>query len=444
MASSFQKRVLRGPKSAASAAEAEFDNGASACQDFFPKFFRRESAGAAGRARAITLPPMSTLGDLIGNDTVFPVLAERDYFNHAGISPAPRPTADAIRGYADHFQRHSGVGYDFAGTVEGFRSIAAHVIGADADEVAITHHTSEGVSQVALGLAWEPGDRVVTTGAEYPANLYPWMSVAARFGVELVVVPEETDDRGVVRVRHEAILEACDHPRTKLLAVSHVQWGSGQRMDAARLGAFCRERGILFSLDAIQSMGVAEVDVRAMHVDFLQAGAHKWMLGALGAGILFVRRELQDRLTPASVGWHNFVNPMQWEDIDFTLQNTARRFEPGSPPLVSCAATRAGLEMLDGAGMAGVAARVATLCDRFADALPGAGYRVVTPRGGDDLTAGAVCFVPTDGDPKAVFETLSRGHRTELASRCGRVRFSPHFYNTEEQVDRLVERLRTL
>ena len=387
---------------------------------------------------------MPALDDLIGNETVFPVLAERDYFNHAGIAPTPRPVADVIRHYADHFQQHSFVGYDFTGNVEGFRSIAAKVIGADADEVAVTHHTSEGISQVALGLAWETGDRIVTTAAEYPANLYPWMSVAERFGAELVVVPEETDDRGAARVRHEAILEACDHPRTKLLAVSHVQWGSGQRMDAAALGAFCRERGILFSLDAIQSMGVAEVDVRAMGVDFLQAGAHKWMLGALGAGVLYVRRELQDRLTPTAVGWHNFVNPMQWEDVDFTLQTTARRFEPGSPPLVSCAATRAGLELLDGVGIGRVAARVVTLCDRLADALPAAGYEVVTPRGDGDLTAGAVCFVPKDGDARAVFETLGKAHATELAYRCGRVRFSPHFYNTEQQVDRLIERLRNL
>ena len=390
---------------------------------------------------------MTAIGDLIGNESVFPVLAERDYFNHAGISPTPRPTADAIREYADHFSRHSAVGYDFAGHVEGFRNAAASVINADADEVAITHHTSEGIGQVAFGLDWQPGDRVVTTAAEYPSNLYPWMAVAERFGVELVVVPEETDDAGQVRVRHDALLEACDHPRTKLLAVSHVQWGSGQRMDVARLGAFCRDKGILFSVDAIQSFGVMPVDVKAMHIDFLQAGAHKWMLGALGAGVLFVRRELWDALTPTSMGWHSVVNPMQWEEIDFTLQNDAKRFEPGSPPLVSCAATRAGLTLLHGVGIENVARRVASFCDRFADALPAAGYRVVTPIGdsqSDDLRGAAVCFVPKDGEPKVVYERMAKDHNTELASRCGRVRFSPHFYNTDKQVDRLVERLSSL
>ena len=390
---------------------------------------------------------MSEIGDLIGNERAFPVLANRDYFNHAGMSPPPRAVADVIRGWADQFSANAYLGYDFVAGVEGLRNVAARVIGADPAEVALTHNTSEGVSQVALGLTWEKGDRVVTTAAEYPANLYPWMAVAERFGVELVVVPEETDDRGVARVRHEAILAACDHPRTRLLAVSHVQWGSGQRMDVERLGAFCRGRGVLFSVDVIQSMGVVPVDVRGMHADFAQAGAHKWMLGILGAGVLYVRREVMDRLTPTTVGWHNVVEPMKWEEVDFTLAGDAKRFEAGSPPLVSCEATARGLTMLEEVGVAAVFERVSALCDRLADALPSIGYRVVTPYGdseSDDLRGGAVCFVPVDGDPKRVFETLSKEHATELASRCGRIRFSPHFYNTEPQVDRLIERLRAL
>ena len=386
------------------------------------------------------------LHPLVGDDRAFPVLAERDYFNHAGVSPMPRRVADAVRRFTGHFEQHAFVDYDIMGTLDGLRNVFAKTINADADEIAVTHHTSEAVSQVALGLAWEKGDRVVTTDAEYPANLYPWMAVAERFGVELVRVPEEIDDRGVARVRHDAILEACDHPRTKLLAVSHVQWGSGQRMDIVRLGDFCRQRGILFSVDAIQSFGVVPIDVRAAKVDFLQAGAHKWMLGTMGAGVLFVRREHIDDLTPTTVGWANVVNPLRWEEIDFTLQKGASRFEAGSPPLVSCEATREGLTLLHEVGIGDVHQRVEALCDRFADALPTAGCRVASPPDsgdGDDLRGGFVCFVPRDGDPKSLYETLSKQHKTELAFRCGRVRFSPHFYNTDEQVDRLIERLRS-
>ena len=290
------------------------------------------------------------LSDLVGNEDLFPVLAKRDYFNHAGVSPMPRAVGDAVRLFLDHFQTDAIIGFDFPKPLDTLRRAAADVINASSDEIAIVSNTSEAVSLVALGIELRPGDRVVINDGEYPANVYPWHEACRRVGAELVSVPEVTSDDGHTLVREDDLIAACDHPKTKLLAVSHVQWGTGQRMDAKRLGTFCRGRGILFSLDAIQSMGVVPIDVEAMKVDFLQAGGHKWMLGTMGAGVLYVRQGLLDTLRPATVGWGSVVEPFKWEQIDYTLRPTAHRYEYGSPafaPIVAvvaacrCSATSA-------------------------------------------------------------------------------------------------------
>ena len=385
------------------------------------------------------------LGDLVGNADVFPVLSHRDYFNHAGVSPMPRPVADAVRRFLAHFQDHAFIGYDIPAPGDKLRRLAATLIRSDPDEIGIVTNTSEAISHIALGIPLEAGDRVVISDAEYPANVYPWQEACRRSGAELVTVPETTRDDGVAVVEEAALLEACSHPKTKVLAVSHVQWGSGQRMDLNRLGTFCRDNDILFSVDAIQSLGVVPIDVRRDHIDFLQAGGHKWMLGTMGAAPLFVRKERLEMLRPVTVGWGSVVEPLKWEEIDYTLQDTPRRFEVGSPGLAAIEAVSAGLELLENAGISEVHARVKSLGDRFVDGVTGAGYRVVTRRDRSDAETcgGAICFLPPGGEDqtKHVYHAMAKDHDTELASRCGRLRFSPHFYNTEEQVDRCVERL---
>lgn len=383
------------------------------------------------------------MDELVGNVDAFPVLAKRDYFNHAGVSPMPRAVTDAVRGFLQHFEEDAFVGFDFTGPMDKLRHAAAGIIKASADDIAIVSHTSDAISLVALGLDLKPGDRVVINDGEYPANVYPWTEACNRSGATLVSVPETTTDAGEVIVREEDLLDACDDPRTKILAVSHVQWGTGQRMDIERLGAFCRERGILFSVDAIQSFGVVPNDVDKANIDFLQAGGHKWMLGTMGAGVLYVRREKIEMLHPAAVGWGSVVNPFAWEEIDYTLRPTAHRYETGSPAFAPIIAVGTGLSMLHELGIDAIHDRVTSLGDRFAAGIVEAGCTIVSPRGSTEQKSGSVCFTPP-GDAeaaKSLYETLSKEHATELASRCGRVRFAPHFYNTEDQVDRAVERV---
>ena len=382
---------------------------------------------------------MNPLETLVGNAEAFPVLARRDFFNHAGVAPIPRVAADAIRRYAQQAESDVYLDSGWYREVEKTRATASRLINAAPDEVALVKNTGEGLSIVARGIDWQRGDRIVTTAVEYPSNIYPWMELRETRGVELVMVPETDAPDGARVVDESAVLEAATHPRTRLVTLSHVQYASGQRMDVARVGRFCRERGILFCVDAIQSLGVLPVDVQSMNIDFLAADGHKWMLGPEGAGLFFIRRDLMARVRPLSVGWMNVVNARDFGHYDYTLRPDSRRYECGSWNVAGFLGLGASLALLESVGIDRIFARVRGLGDRLVSGLRGKGWRIVSSRA-DRQVSGSVVFVSDRVDHREVFESL-REKRIEIALREGRLRASPHFYNTEDQVDRLIESL---
>jgi selenocysteine lyase/cysteine desulfurase len=383
---------------------------------------------------------MPDLQRYIGNVDEFPVLRTWSFFNHAGVAPLPRVAADAMKKYADEAAGGAYMQTTWYPDLEQFRAVAAKLINADADEIAFVKNTSEGINIVARGLDWRPGDRIVTTGVEYPANIYPWMEVARSHGAELVMVPEETGPRGIAHVPVERILGEAAHPRTKLVSLSHVEFASGQRHDIAAIGAYCRENGRLFNVDAIQSLGVVPVDVKGMNIDYLAADGHKWLLGPEGAGIFYCRRELFASTRPLVLGALSVINPTEYGTYDYTLQSTATRFESGCYNVGGLLALRASIELLLSIGIENIAGRLKQLTDRLIGGLAAKGYRVISPRDGD-AWSGIVSFVSVAHDQAALLRTLRREHRIELALREGRLRCSAHFYNTDQQIDRLLELL---
>jgi selenocysteine lyase/cysteine desulfurase len=382
----------------------------------------------------------SNLANLIGNSEAFPVLREWDFFNHAGVAPIPRASADALRRYADQAESIAYIGAGWHRDIEKLRETAALLINAHRDEIAFVKNTSEGLATVAFGLDWQRGDRIVTTAVEYPANIYPWMELANRFGVKLVMVPEESDASGRRRVRLERILEETNHPRTRMVSLSHVEFASGQRHDLAAVGRVCREQGKLFCVDAIQTVGAIPVDVRAMNIDYLSADGHKWLLGPEGAGILYCRRELLPKTRPLIVGWMNVVDADNYGHYDYTLKPDAGRFEGGSHTVPGLLGLKASAELLQSVGIAAISNQIKALTDRLIAGLVRKGYQIISPRGEGEWS-GIVSFIAPGRDHQEIFRMLRREHKTEIAVREGRLRCSPHFYNTEEQMDRLVERL---
>jgi cysteine desulfurase / selenocysteine lyase len=383
---------------------------------------------------------MNAIKDFIGNVDLFPILRNWAFFNHAGVSPLPRIAANAMQAYLVQAQSAGYLSASWYQDIEKLRLDSAALLNAHRDEIAFVKNTSEGISIVANGIDWQYGDRIITTNVEYPANIYPWMEVARSRGAKLVLVEEEDGLDGTRHVPMENILMAASEPRTRLITLSGVEFASGQRHDLARIGQFCAERKILFCVDAIQSLGILPIDVRAMHIDYLSADGHKWLLGPEGAGIFYCRRELIDHTRPLMVGWMNVTDALNYGTYDYTLRPDAGRFECGSHNVPGLLALKASLQMLQFIGIPQISRRIKLLGDQLISGLKSKGYRIVSPRTGDQWS-GIVSFVSPTLNHEKIFQDLRKDHHIEIALRERRLRCSPHFYNTEEEIQRLIKAL---
>jgi cysteine desulfurase / selenocysteine lyase len=381
---------------------------------------------------------MRDIESLIGNRDEFPILREWNFFNHAGVTAIAKCGADALRAYAAQAESAAYVGAGWYAQLDELRAMTAKLINAHEDEIALVKNTSEGIATVARGVKWNAGDRIVTASVEYPANVYPWMDVARRENVELVMVAEESDTQGRRFVPIDKILQAAEHPRTRMIALSHVEFASGQRLDVARIGKFCRERGVLFCLDAIQTLGIIPVDVVAMDVDYLSADGHKWLLGPEGAGVFYIRRELLESTHPPEIGWNNVVHAQDFGSYNFTFRADAQRYESGTPNVPGFLALHASMQMLMDIGVENISRRIKKLTDQLADGVEAKGYQLISPREGE-MWSGSVVFVSPTHDHAAVVAKLRKEHKTEVALREGRIRCSPHIYNTEAQIARFID-----
>lgn len=383
---------------------------------------------------------MAQLSHFVGNEDEFPILKKWRFLNHAAVTAIPRRVAQAMRQYVDEAQNASYIGANWYSQIENLRESAGRLINAHRDEIAFIKNTGEGLSIVANAIDWKSGDRIVTTNVEYPANIYPWMDVARRYGTELVLVPEETNAQGRRHVPLDKILHEVDHVRTRLVTISHVEFASGQRHDLANLGQFCRQRGKLLCIDGIQSVGAVPVDVVAMNIDYLSADGHKWLLSPEAAGIFYCRRELLARTRPLTIGWMNIVNAMDFGTYDYTLKGDARRFECGSLNVAGLLGLKAAVELLLEVGIDVVAARLKQLGDRLIAGLIERHYPIISPRDNESWS-GIISFTAPHLDAEQLVKTLRNEHHTEITRRVGRLRASPHFYNTEQQIDDLLELL---
>ena len=365
----------------------------------------------------------------------FPVTRELIYFNHAGVAPISSRVEDALARYAAEASRRGAFDYDafYDAEIERVRSRAAALIGAAADEVAFVKNTTEGLGLVAAGLDWRRGDRVVTCDLEYPSNVYPWWSLASR-GVETVMLASREG-----RLPAERLEEALRDPRARLLALSSVEYGNGLRFDLERVGGLCRERGVLFCVDAIQSLGCLPIDVESCGIDFLAADGHKWLLSVEGCGVFYCARHLVPQLTPRVVGWRSVVDERNYDEYHLDLKPGAGRFEEGTPNTPGIFALGAAIDLLLELGVPAIAERVLALTARLADDLSARGAEIVSPRG-DAERSGIVAFRMPEEEPEETVARL-RERGIFVVARRGAVRASPHFYNDQAELDRLLDAL---
>ena len=318
--------------------------------------------------------------------------------------------------------------------IESVRHAAARLIGASPREIAFLKNTSEGISLVAEGFPWCGGDNVVIVADDYPANIYPWMHLKGRgVTVRTIVVTN-----GGVSV--EDIAEAVDE-RTRLISINHVHFATGFRADLASIGCFCQAHGIELFVDAIQGLGVFPIDVKAMKIDYLCANSQKWLLAPQGAAVFYIDETNIEKIRPISVGWKSVVDPHNYSRIDFRLREDAARFECGSFVIPSIVALGGSLSLLQEIGISVIQDRVEDTTNYLVQKLQDMGTNVTSVRDGESWS-GIVTFELPNIDSNLVV-THCRDRQVVISCRGDRIRVSPHFYNTCDDIDRLIAVLRT-
>ncbi|MGD8378760.1 MAG: aminotransferase class V-fold PLP-dependent enzyme [Gammaproteobacteria bacterium] len=366
----------------------------------------------------------------------FPLREGLIHLNHAAVGPWPRRTADAVIQLAEENCRRSSE--DFLGwlrVVTRLRERVARLINASGpDDIALVKNTSEGLSFVANGLEWRRGDNIVSIREEFISNRIVWEALGPQ-GVELRAVGADAGS-----ALAERLCEACDK-RTRLMAISSVQFGDGLRVDLDRLSAFCRDQGILLCVDAIQSLGALRHDVRAVPVDFLIAGSHKWLLSPEGVGIFYCSPAMREQLRVSEYGWHMVEAVADFDRRDWEPAHSARRFECGSPNRLGLHGLEASLSLFEEVGPERIEQRVLSAADRLRTGLERVdGVRVIS-NAAPACRSGIVTFRCSGHDRVDVARALAR-RGVLCAARGGGVRFAPHFHLREAQLDQAVEHLR--
>ncbi len=382
-----------------------------------------------------------TLTDLLQNEDLrrheFPVVTRAVYLAHAGVCPLPRRVAEAVAAAARDGamgDQETAVPRDF---IPQTRALAARLLGATPEEIALVGPTSLALSLVANGLSFRRRANVLVYFDDYPSNVYPWMSLAER-GVEVRFL--NLHRLGVIRPVD--VLGQVDED-TALVALASCHFIAGWRPDLARIGTALRERGILFCVDGIQTLGA--FPTLAAHADIIAADAHKWLLGPCAAGILYVRREVQEQLQPSVFGWHNLRCPNFVAQEELKFRPDARRYEAGSANLLGLAGLKAALELALELGVDAIAAELLRKRTRLVAALREKGYEVLCADTPPENAGGIVSFHRPGTDMGGLHARLAaEGIITSLrADRAGTryLRFSPHYYNTDAELDRALARL---
>jgi cysteine desulfurase / selenocysteine lyase len=380
-----------------------------------------------------------TVQEILSNEELrrreFPVVQNKIFLAHAGDCPLPQRVAQAVSDYA-----HASASYDqealiYPRALEDGRKLAAQLLNCQSEEIALVGPTSLALSLFASGLKFRKGDNIFIYHDDYPSNVYPWMALSER-GVEVRLL----NVRGLGVIRPLDVIGQVDE-NTRLVALASCHFVSGYRLDHVNIGQALRERGILFCLDAIQTLGAFPTTVE--QVDFLAADAHKWLLGPCGAGVMYVRKEIQERLNPPVYGWHNVRCPNYVAQEQITYRSGAKKYEAGTTNLLGLVGLNAAMTMLLELGVDNIARELWRKRAWLVPALQAKGYSVLNAEIPPLNVSGIVTFFKAGIDLSPLHQKLLEANIiTSLRmDRAGQryIRLSPHFYNTDAELQRVVE-----
>lgn len=357
----------------------------------------------------------------------FPVTKKYVFFNNAGVAPVSLPALKKIKAVADDICK---IGYVklkvLYNGVSRAREEAAKLINASSDEIAFVKNTSHGLSLVAGGMDWRNGDEVIITDQEFPANVYPWLNLKKQ-GVKVVTLRSKKG-RLLLNDFKNAVT-----PKTKLISVSSVEYATGFRNDLEAIGSLCRKNGILFCVDAIQSLGAVPMDVKKYKIDFLAADGHKWLVAPEGIGIFYCCRSMLQKLKLILLGWNTVCNASDYHKINFRLKYNAERFEEGSHNLIGIHALGASIRLLRSIGIERIDQWNLHLTDLLVEGLKGRGYQVLSSILPEDRSA-IISFTTGSKSKDRVLFNYSIKNKIILSLRGDGIRLSPHLYNTPAEI----------
>jgi len=372
------------------------------------------------------------------NDTLralFPVTERAIYLNHAAVSAPPTPTINAIQSQLADVSENGSVNFRrWLAVRESTRQLVAGMMSARPEQVAFVRNTSDGLSTVANGLDWRAGDNLVTFRHEFPSNLYPWLRVRDALGVE-VRVCEERDGR----VDTDELVRLIDD-RTRIVAISQIQYASGFRADLERIGRVARAHDALLVADVIQALGVVPIDVQAELVDVAAGACHKWLLTPEGVGFLYLSARARERIQPTLVGWTSVPNPDDYGNCEQGWNQGTLAWETGTGPVALIHGLEASLNLLNDVGVGRIQAYLETLTDHLCEQLRNTDYQVVSSRLAGEKSQ-IVCIRNSAGLSSMDLYAHLKKRNIITAPRGDRLRISPHFYNTTEEIDELVNAL---
>ena len=364
----------------------------------------------------------------------FPICARKTYCAHAADAPLPRRVAQAMRDAIEDASTNEKQFDKAISFIAETRQLVANFLGTETEEISLTGPTSSGLNAVARGLEWKAGDEVVCYLDDYPADVYPWLNLE-RSGVKPVLL--QTARLGEITPQ---IVERALTKRTRLVALASAHNISGYRIDLEAIGALCAERGVLFSLDAIQTLGAFPIPLK--HVDFLSAGAQKWMLGPSGAGILFVKNSRRELLRPMIIGGWNVESPDFIAQREIKYAEGGRKFEPGGYNNVPIAGMQGGIALLAEVGLPKISERILSLVATLKNKLVSADLEFLSPN--EESGRSSFLTFRSRGVASEKLGEILAGNDIVVSVRVDRaarswLRVSPHFYNTVAEMERIAE-----
>ena len=366
---------------------------------------------------------------------LFPITERSIYLNHAAVSPPPLTAIRAVEAQLKDVHENGSTNFrNWLAVKEEARQLLANLLGARPAQVAFVRNTSDALSTVANGFNWRTGDNIVTFSREFPSNIYPWLRVRDAFGVE-VRMCEERDGR----IDFPRLSSLVDH-NTRIVAISHVQYASGFRMDLERLGRIARQHDALFVVDVIQALGVVPTDVEAEFIDVAAGAGHKWLLSPEGVGYLYLSDRARERIEPTLVGWVSVPNPDDYFNFEQGWNRGALAWETGTGPSALIHGFKASLDLLTRFGVHKTAQYLEELTDDLCERLAAKRYEVVSSREPGEKSQ-IVCIRPPEGlTAMALYHQLNQ-RKIVTAPRADRLRIAPHLYNTSAEIAEFVHAL---